>query len=363
MRFSVISILSLLGSAAAVALPQDGHDHEHMPTPGAGSDPSMPEGMDGPIPAGFKTAKDLYAGKPETPGARIVDQRFGPYTLNAGQAKNFFASAAMPCSNCYVLAAQGTLEYADGSDANINTGGWLHHMVMIRRGGEMAGTAQCSRGGLGGIGGGLGMAQMWSTGNERVTKRTNSVGKYGHHITGSQSGTMTFELMNESKSTQTYYMRFRYEVIDQSAAAGYQAVSTLWLDIGGCTGSNVPARQGVYQIESPIFKITKAGRLLETSSHLHDGGTHMTVFLNGKELCQSKVLYGRKVATRETATGGGHGMLHISDAELCQDFGRVKVGDEMKVIAYYDAVKYPQMVHDGELHPIMGIMSTVVGPS
>jgi len=366
MQISVLSFFTAL--LAGVALAQDHGDHgEHPPAGGA---TGVPTGNEvGPLPAGFVIAEDLVAGKPLTPGARIVDQKFGPYTLAAGAAKNYFESAPMPCSNCYVVAAQGTLELADGSEANIHNGGWLHHMVMIRRNGVTAGSPTCrSGGGLGGIGGGssrISMAQMWSTGNERVTKRTNSKHKFGHKIDGTQSGTMTFELMNESKASMTYYMRFRYEVIDfnSPAAAGYQAVATLWLDIGGCSGSNVPAREGVYQIESPVYKLTMGGLLLETSSHLHDGGTHMDVFHNGKKACTSNVLYGRKPGTRETPGGGGHGMLHISDAQLCQNFAQVKTGDEMKVIAYYDAVKYPQMVHGGELHPIMGIMSTFVAPN
>lgn len=210
-------------------------------------------------------------------------------------------------------------------------------MVMLERSSSStpsSGKYECKSGLLGKID--LPIRIFWSTGNERVVQRTNADGKFAHKITGSTSATMTFELMNESKKAQEYYMEFRYEVLDISApaAAGYKQTLGIWMDIGGCTGSDVPAQTGKYQIESPIFKVNHGGRLLDTAAHLHDGGTHMEVLRNGEVICSTSVLYGRKPETREAA-GEGHGMLHISDAHVCRDFGSVKKGDELKVIAYY----------------------------
>lgn len=183
----------------------------------------------------------------------------------------------------------------------------------------------------------LPMRIFWSTGNERVVQRTNADGKYGHRVTDKSSASMTFELMNESAKDAEYYMRLRYEVIDMTApeAAGYKAVMGIWMDVGGCTGSDVPAKEGVYQLESPVFKVAHGGRLLDTSAHLHDGGTHLIVYRNGEPICNSPVMYGRKEATREPAGSAHGGMLHISDAHVCRDFGEIKAGDELKVIAYY----------------------------
>jgi prepilin-type processing-associated H-X9-DG protein len=36
-----------------------------------------------------------------------------------------------PCSNCYIVAIGANLLYADGRVANINEGGWLHHVSIL----------------------------------------------------------------------------------------------------------------------------------------------------------------------------------------------------------------------------------------
>lgn len=107
------------GSVPAPTASAPSHDDGH----GGHATPSgavtAPETV---IPPGFLIEPDLDPKKPATPGSRIIEQRFGPYKLAAGKAKNFFASAKMPCTNCWITAAQGILEYADGTEANINTG-------------------------------------------------------------------------------------------------------------------------------------------------------------------------------------------------------------------------------------------------
>lgn len=239
-------------------------------------------------------------------------------------------------------------------------------MVMFQRGTTglpSTGKFQCTSGigallggGFGSIGGGTGSGVFWSTGNERAVKRINGDGKFAHKIVESTSAMMTFELMNESKKDAEYYMRFIYEVLDfnQPEAKGYSGAVGIWMDVGGCTGSNVPAKQGVYQLESPVYKVSTPGRLLEASGHLHgmltlsldvvcgleltrriDGGTHIDIIHNGKVLCTPRVLYGRTPGTREPADSPHAGMQHISDTTSCRDFGKVKAGDELKLIAYY----------------------------
>lgn len=104
-------------SSSPTSVPSHDNGHGGHATPsGAITEPETT------IPEGFFIEPDLDPKKPATLGSRIVEQRFGPYKLTAGQAKNFFASAKMPCTNCWITAAQGILEYADGTEANINTG-------------------------------------------------------------------------------------------------------------------------------------------------------------------------------------------------------------------------------------------------
>lgn len=91
-------------------------------------------------------------------------------------------------------------------------------------------------------------------------------------------------------------------------------------------------------------------------------GTHITVYKNGAPICTSKANYGRKASTREPAGSAHGGMLHISETSACRDFGEVEKGDVLTITAFYDAIKYPQMVHGGELHPVMGISLITVEP-
>lgn len=117
-------IAPAITSAPAASAVPDGHgDHgDHGGHGGHGGTGAVTE-PETTIPDGFFIEPDLNPDKIVTPGARIVDQLLGPYTIKAGAAKNFFeTNVKMPCKNCWVTAAQGTLEYKDGSEANINTG-------------------------------------------------------------------------------------------------------------------------------------------------------------------------------------------------------------------------------------------------
>jgi hypothetical protein len=44
--------------------------------------------------------------------------------------------------------------------------------------------------------------------------------------------------------------------------------------------------------ESPPWSITANGYLLDLKPHLHDGGVNMTIYVNGKNVCSSKAIYG-----------------------------------------------------------------------
>lgn len=45
-------------------------------------------------------------------------------------AKAFFSNSAPPCIDCVLTHIQAGLEYADGTHANINSGMYLHHVVL-----------------------------------------------------------------------------------------------------------------------------------------------------------------------------------------------------------------------------------------
>ncbi|KAI5856026.1 hypothetical protein BZA05DRAFT_434459 [Tricharina praecox] len=319
------------------------------------------------IPAGFIQEPDLdYRQTPTTPGATFTKTRHGPYNMDAmGMIANRpIISPQKPCSNCYVVALQAGLEYADGTPANVDTGAWLHHMVLVN-----AGTGKydlvCGR---------PSPKRLYAAGNERTTSRINGSGKYGLAIASSDRLMMIMELMNESNVAMTVYLTMTYEWIPMSTS-GYKEAHTAWLDVGNCGGSDVPAKEGVFELKSNGWRSTVAGRLLFASGHVHDGGHETAILLNGKEICVSRQLYGMKPGYTVPEGGlpggsghddGGHGheaSKHISTSGICKDYGTVNVGDTLTVVARYNTTMHPLMPgHDGTPHPIMGISRTYIGP-
>jgi hypothetical protein len=77
---------------------------------------------------------DLDPTKRGKDGATIKKIRFGPYTLGAGQKREYPIGAfgltpiepgrPPPCTDCYITAMQLNLEYEDGRIANVDTGAW-----------------------------------------------------------------------------------------------------------------------------------------------------------------------------------------------------------------------------------------------
>lgn len=70
--------------------------------------------------------------------AQAVTPRYGPYTIpkaangEHGELPDQIAvDVAKPCENCFVTGFKPNLAYADGSNANINTGPMLHHAVIF----------------------------------------------------------------------------------------------------------------------------------------------------------------------------------------------------------------------------------------
>jgi len=259
-----------------------------------------------------------------------------------------------PCSSCYIVAQQAGLEYEDGSEANIDTGAWLHHMVATNTGSLGIGCAVGER--------------FFASGNEREPRRFNDYGNWGYYVGPAAAFVSLIELMSESSQNKQVYMTMKYEYLPAAKALDYKKVTPIWMDItGDCGISEEGARQGISQYKSPRWTSKDTtGRLILTSGHMHDGGINIQLLQNGKEVCNSKMVYGAKPAYVEKAgaTMGGKsmaGMTHISEQGLCANFGDLHPGDSLQIIANYNSNLHPLMHEGGGLMPIMGIALTYVG--
>ncbi|KAL1955726.1 hypothetical protein VTO42DRAFT_8124 [Malbranchea cinnamomea] len=322
------------------------------------------------IPPDFNDEPDLDPSKPPiTEGATLTKIRYGPYEVAAMDmiSNRLDLNIELPCKDCFITALQADLEYEDGSRANINTGAWLHHMVLSKSG--IGNSDPVCRLPL--------IERIYASGNERSVSRTNHVLPYGIKISRIDRVNMIYDLMNESDEDKTLYISVTYEWLPGNAE-GYKPATMAWLDITGCGLSSYPAKEGQYEIRGPVWKSTVNGRLLSASGHVHNGGINTTIWKNGEPVCVSRQIYGRTpdfIAPPHDHGGGdgdgdhdhdhgnGEGKPSISDAEMCVDFGEVKVGDELLVSAYYDTDKYPlDPSHDGDgFEPIMGISRVYIG--
>jgi hypothetical protein len=256
----------------------------------------------------------------------------------------------VPCHNCWITAFQAGLEYEDGKEAHIDSGMWLHHMVLhnnVHRDNFCFFQTQ----------------RIFATGNERVTRRLNTHGNWGYYLGSSDKFSQVLELMNESKESKTVYVTVKYEWLADSKADGYKKVSPLWLDVtGGCGKGDVPAKKGKYEL-SENWKSNLEGPFLEAVGHVHDGGANIKIYVNDKEVCVSDQVYGAKPEYVEPASMGSQaGMKHISECGVCQNFSNLQKGDKVRMVANYDAKKHMQMAEkDGSLMPVMGITMGYVG--
>ena len=175
---------------------------------------------------------------------------------------------------------------------------------------------------------------------------------------------MLVELMNENKETRDVVPTITYEFIPIVPPA-FNKVATVWLDIGGCDGSEMPAKNGTFEYSmEPAWKANFSGRITTMITHLHDGGTHLEVKQNNKTICDSMAAYGQSAGYNESMNSGmdmsgmdmGMAMTHISSMTTCDMIGQVNVDDEWSVTAHYNMTAYtPMMSSNGTLEPIMGI--------
>ena len=153
------------------------------------------------------------------------------------------------------------------------------------------------------------------------------------------------ELMNMRRQSQQVLLSVVFEFVPE-LRRGFREVRSYWLDVGGCVGSSVPAREdAVWDLKSPAVRAEGAGKVVFVASHLHDGGVKTEVSRNGEVVCESIAGY-KKVGEAD----------HIDRLSTCADVGETGKGDEWSVKSYYDTKLHAPMRNmDGSLEPVMGI--------
>lgn len=323
---------------------------------------------------------------PTTPGARTSVVTYGPWTVPAsrgtehgqeGMLRNRLAfNVPKPCTNCYITSVQPTLKWEDGRVANVDTGQWLHHMVLAS---SARSDPNCGLSILGLLG-----ERIFASGNERTRVRA-PVG-YGYRIGALDSWNLIYDLMNSTMTPSRVKIEVTFGWVPDTTP-GMKALRPVWLDVNQCGNSEVPARTGSYQY-TYNWTVNVPGKLIGAGGHLHDGGTHITIRneSTGQLVCTSVAGYGGPGyedpegpghehdgdhgGTPPTTDGHGHtdadhARMHLSSMTQCvapdgdRPVTTFTAGQRVSMTAYYDADKWSQ--HGG--HPVMGIAVIYIAAS
>ncbi len=278
------------------------------------------------------------------PGQETTTVRYGPYTLPAAgsgdgdghagsETGGFEFDAEKPCTNCYVTGFEPNLVYEDGSNANVNTGPMLHHVVMTK---SRADDTTCP----------LSPSQrIFASGNERVASEFPD--GYGFGIDRFERWTMNYELMNHAAEEKTVYVEMTF-THESRYGSSVEEVTPVWMDADGvCSDSSWDAPEGVSE-RSSTWTSTISGEMVHMRGHLHHAGKRVWTenTTTGETLCTSVATEGGD--PEFVKPGGG---TEISDMTTCSadSLGRIDRGDELEITARYEI---PGHTHGGE----MGIM-------
>ncbi|KAF2418971.1 hypothetical protein EJ08DRAFT_702936 [Tothia fuscella] len=279
-------------------------------------------------PAGEAPLKEEQKSSFTVPGVKRIKIRTGPYLVPGMNRQNSYSKhwgmlesyydtkIEKPCSECNILRQQGGLEYANGTNANIDTGLWLHHMVHFNVGDrrwDPSGISEAScipHEGINTMGGSaLGKGQIstrnaeryFVTGNERTPFNyykagTSPIGS-AYHLDAADKFFYLVELMNMNMNDASVYITMTYDIIDGALPAGWSEVKTVYLDANACKSSEVPSPKGKtqFQIQSKPWKPNVEGVIIDSMGHLHDGGIEIeTMATSTNPLCKANAVYSSK---------------------------------------------------------------------
>jgi len=328
--------------------------------------------------------------------------RYGPYRVPSTTEKNLESAilgqqgltagtkmyAKKPCEgNCVILRISASMEYEDGSKADIDTGAWLHHAVLLNVGSTIKDPV-CNTPYM------ENMFMSAKTETEGVFLLPNSSVKSGYHLSPSDSFVLTTEVMNMDTREKWVWLTLTYDYIEGENPE-YKDARVVWMTIsksicgdnahnpfgeGNLTESRQPLKR-VFSEHSLPWELPSDAQLLGENGHLHDGGVGMDIFYNDQLICTTTPKYAKGASTGAMGGGGtsdgskhSHGRRDIkplnggnytnSDIEhivqqtpcINEPPLAVKKGAKMWLAANYDFDKHPGMKTDtGELDEVMGI--------
>ncbi len=268
----------------------------------------------------------------------VTEMKIGPFVLPAAPAGAVHGNnrpipvIVKPCDNCYIIAVDPDLQFADGRSATMADGVMLHHMVIFE---PSKPDPTCGRSGLGALG-----RRVFAAGDERTSFHLPE--GFGYKVDSSRWAGIA-ELMNHSAQPQTVYLTAKVTHVPADKA-GMKPVTPVWLDVANCSDSqySVPAGKSA----TPwTWTSNITGRIIEAGGHVHAGGVGLTLdnATTKQRICSSEAGYGE---------GTHAGMVTSMSVCSWDSLGTVRKGETLKMTSLYDS---PQAMSG-----VMGIMLVAI---
>ncbi|TLD25685.1 hypothetical protein E2P81_ATG09342 [Venturia nashicola] len=300
-----------------------------------------------------------------------------------------------PCKDCTVFKVMANFAYKDGRQADVANGVYTHHIILA----DLSGKGQlmppvnppkCTNGAvlspmppMGAMGpkspGGTttpangapaagGMAGMSHGGHSRrsapISKRQfgmsvfvgggGSMGsgnpfspkpgsnvKAGYWIGKGGKMYLTSEIVNYDPVEKDIYFTLDLEWVP-GKAADLLDVGLGALTADACADKDKgilhPPKDKAITYKGEEWNVIDNGYFINFTPHVHDGAVNIKVFLNGKEICEAKALYG---AEGGSATGlDGQKWETITAYTPCDTAVPIKKGDKVYITSEYDLTKH-----------------------
>lgn len=331
----------------------------------------------------------------KTPGTKTVKIRYGPYKVPGTGSKDHHAGMPRgmlenypdfgfekPCSgDCTIIGMRPGLEFPNGTVANIDSGPWLHHSVLVAIGPGRS-DITCSQYDISiphmGVNSTPNASErFFAIGNERIPLVFPDLGHddVGYRLGQQDRIAAIIDLANENVSDEVVYFTMIWDYLEGHTLK--HNARMVWHDIRNCGSSEANTPKGKSELSSHkclisvnmtvlisisakfdlqgTWKSTVDGEIVAILNHMHDGGTRTLLLQDGSLACESKTSYGSKQGYIT-----GINQTHISDLSICTGeslkLKEIKKGQEWIIKAEYDFDQHKGLKgENNDFDKVMGI--------
>lgn len=260
--------------------------------------------------------------------------------------------------------------YADGKQADVANGVYIHHIIVADFSGKMqvmppVSGYMCAKGGMiSSVPPMTGMGPKKASGGAKLMKRQGmsvflggggSVGsgnpfsarpgtsdvKAGYYIGAGNNMYLTSEIVNYDDKAKEIYLTIEMEW-SQGKEPGMLDVGMGAISADSCAdkerGLLHPPKDKSVIYKGEQWTVNSNGYFMNFTPHIHDGGVNIKVYINNKEICEAKALYGDGGGS--VSALDGQKWQTISGYTPCDIPVAIKRGDKVQITSEYDLTKH-----------------------